>query len=427
MWPFRKSHPPRPPAVDLTVAAAVALVPLFEKRAPFTSWCPPAQTIPPGREALIQVGVWGYQLFVFLKLIERKFGVDVARAVSQAQTEALNRLPDAMGDQLIELLRIIDAGVRAGMTGPQTLPGHADVEVPLEYPIALSLLTQVQESPYFGQTDPPADVEELELAMMACLAHGKQAAVQAFEPIVNVMDIRDDILAQFMRPGLSRDADGLWWNERPGCFERHLQRQHRNPLFAVPPRRVSQEDIDAARARDAMERDELHAAVVGLAERVAGLDSSLTFHEANMLREEIDGLLQRAAALGSSALDDDARLTQLQDALLRDMRQVARQKPEAESAIAEAELFYRANVMGSRNSFLAQCTRVDSPIHPEEVLPSLLSEDIPTIHAAVVSLAHDQALLGTLRQQARALAAEVEALGNAVPVLQDKLRALDAR
>src|SRR3990172_3709661 len=227
MWPFRRSQPKRPPAVDLTVAGAVALVPLFEKRAPFTSWRPPDQAIPPDREALIQVGVWGYQLFVFLKLIERKLGVDVARAVSEAQTEALNRLPDAMGDQLIELLRIIDVGVRAGMTGSQTLPGHPDVEVPLEYLIALSLLTQVRESPYFGQTEPPPDVEKLDFTLMACLAHGKQAALQVFEPIVNVLEIRKDVLAQFMRPGLSRDAHGLWWSEHPGCFERHLQRKHR--------------------------------------------------------------------------------------------------------------------------------------------------------------------------------------------------------
>ena len=145
-----------------------------------------------------------------------------------------------------------------------------------------------------------------------------------------------------------------------------------------------------------------------------------------MLREEIDTLLQRAAELGSSALDDDARLTQLQDALLRDMRHVGTQTPEAKPVIAEAEHFYRANVMGSRNSFLAQCTRVDSPIRPEEVLPSLLSEDIPTIRATVASLAHDQALLGTLREQARALVAEVEAARETVPGLKDKFRALGA-
>lgn len=426
MWPFRRSQPKRPPAVDLTVAAAVPLVPLFEKREPFTSWRPPDQAIPLGREALIQVGVWGYQLFVFLKLIERKFGVDVARAVSAAQTDTLNRLPDGMGDQLTELLRIIDVGVRAGMTGPQTLPGHPDVEVPIEYPIALSLLTQVRESPYFGQTEPPPDVEKLDFTLMTCLAHGKQAALKVFEPIVNVMEIREHELAQFTRPGLSRDTDGLWWSEHPGCFERHLQRKHRNPLFGATAGAVSQDDIYAARARDALERENLHAAVVGLAERLAGLHSPLTFHEANMLREEIDALLQRAAELGSSALDDDARLIQLQDALLRDMRHVGTQNPEAEPAVAEAEHFYRARIMGSRNSFLAQCARVDSPIRPEDVLPSLLSEDIPTIHATVASLAHDQPLLGTLREQARALVAEVEAAREVVPGLQDKLRALGA-
>jgi hypothetical protein len=370
--------------------------------------------------------VWGYQLFVFLKLIERKFGVDVARAVNEVQTETLNRLPDAMGNQLIDLLRIIDSGVRAGMTGPQTLPGHPDVEVPVEYPIALSLLTQDRDSPYFGHTELPPDAEKLDFTLMTCLAYGKQAALETFEPIVNVMDLREDVLAEFTRPGLSRGADGLWWSERPGCFERHLQRKQRNRLFGAAAGTVSQADIGAARARDAMEREDLHAAVVGLVERLGGLHSPLLLREAGMLREEIDTLLERAAELGSSALDDDARLTQLQDAVLRTIRTVGTQAPELKPIFAEAEHFYRANVMGSRNSFLAQCRRKDSPIRPEEFLPSLLSEDIQTIHATAAIFAHDEALLGTLRDQARALAAEVEAAREAVPGLNDKLRALGA-
>jgi hypothetical protein len=184
---------------------------------------------------LIQVGVWGYQLFVFLRLIERKFGSEVASAVRDEQAKALNRLPDMMGDQLVELLRIIDVGVRAGVTGPQTLPDHPDVEIPIEYPIALSVLAQVQGSSYFRQLEPPSDAENLDVVLMACLAYGKAAALEVFAPIVNAIELREDVVAQFADPGLMRDADGRSWSRRPGCR-------------AAPPTEASEPPLRCRRA-----------------------------------------------------------------------------------------------------------------------------------------------------------------------------------
>jgi hypothetical protein len=107
------------------------------------------------------------------------------------------------------------------------------------------------------------------------------------------------------------------------------------------------------------------------------------------------------------------------------MRHVGTRSEKLKELCSEAEQRYRTTVMNSRNSFLAQYARVDSPIRPEEFVPSLLSEDMATIRAFMATLAHEQDLLGRLREQALALLAALETSGrDLMPGLQEKLRIL---
>jgi hypothetical protein len=102
----------------------------------------------------------------------------------------------------------------------------------------------------------------------------------------------------------------LSWSLRPGCFERHLQRKHGNPLFGVPAPRVTQEEVEAGRARDAVEAEHFRTSVVELLEELAEVTKqpTLMFNEVNRLRERLDDLLERSAQLGASVLDEDAKL-----------------------------------------------------------------------------------------------------------------------
>src|SRR5437879_5488623 len=49
------------------------------------------------------------------------------------------------------------------------------------------------------------------------------------------------------------------WSSRPGCFERHLQRRHNNPLFPPSRRIVTQEEVTAAHIADLRNRQDFMA------------------------------------------------------------------------------------------------------------------------------------------------------------------------
>jgi hypothetical protein len=142
-WKFWKKSPP-PNAVDPMIAAAVPIVALLQSKPPFTAWRHPQSQIPAEHEDLIKTVVWGYQLFTYLKLIEAKFGQEVARIIREHGFIALNRLSDDMAKHMSHLLGIIERAVETALKHPITVPNknpdQPDLEAPPELTMALYIL-----------------------------------------------------------------------------------------------------------------------------------------------------------------------------------------------------------------------------------------------------------------------------------------------
>lgn len=256
--------------------------------------------------------------------------------------------------------------------------------------------------------------------------------------------------------GRSTAMIGIIWSPTPGCFERHLQRRYNNPLFPPNRRIVTQSEVEEARARDTMEAESLRGEVKEVLKLFLDLNPGQKIEMTLGLdtARRLDGLIERAARLGGDSSKEEADLITLRKALAADMKRGAEEAnaPGLREALGELDLFLQILVKGWSNRFLAQMGRKDSPILPEDVVPSLLSEDKETIRLVVESFAkqvpevvpptflHDPDIarrasevvnkslnaLDKVRQAAFALVADLEAKGESTQEMDEKLRVLGA-
>lgn len=438
-WQFWKKRNP-PFVIDPMTAALLPLDYFLERKKPFTDWRPPGTQILSQHEDEIKCMVWGYQLFTYLKLVEEKFGGEIAAIIREYQIITLNRLPDRMGDQASQLLQIIERAVAAGTKNPIKIPDHTDVQAPIQLPMAIHLLCfEMKDSPYYVPPDrrTKESVDNLKLpdmdasfALAECLAHGKDSAVEAFAPMVQMLELKPETVAGLRREAPSAKDDippaELVWSADPGCFERHLQRKYQNPLFPPVSRVVTQEEVDAARARDATEAQTLWQNIPRAIEPLKG--GPVTYSQLAEAREQLDRLMQRAAEVGDRAAEKAA--AQLYWALIRDMERALAADEEASQALQKANEDYVRRVLPYTNRFVAQVCRKDSPIKRDEVLPALLTEDIESIKKFLTMVANDDELRNlhkNLPSEALELITQTEATGAIIPDADTKLEVLGIR
>src|SRR5574341_835419 len=105
-WQFWQKEQPSN-VIEPLLAAAIPLDRLFSREKPFNDWKPPDTQVLPEHENFIKAMVYEYQLFIYLQLIEVKFGPEIARIIREYQIVALNRLPEGeAGEQTSLLLQI---------------------------------------------------------------------------------------------------------------------------------------------------------------------------------------------------------------------------------------------------------------------------------------------------------------------------------
>jgi len=253
------------------------------------------------------------------------------------------------------------------------------------------------------------------LPLAQCLTYARLSAEHTFSGLVPKIDF--DPLS-VVAVALETEYKGTTnrWSEKPGCFERHLQRKEDNFLFPISDRQPTQEAIREARAKDEDDAKRLEkdiSAVLQSAERFGDQGTIATRVLLDFLQSELDPLMRRAAEIGEPALRFFKTLEELRDSILK----AVGDRPDVQSKIEDL----KKALQGQFNLFLAQTWRSDTPIRAEEIIPALLCESTDTIRGAV-----EVCPVGIFYQGSVALLEAAAEQGFEIPGAKEKLALLRA-
>jgi hypothetical protein len=162
---------------------------------------------------------------------------------------------------------------------------------------------------------------------------------------------------------------------RPGVREAHLLRKKNNPLFDAASREVSNDTLAEARLRDGMERDQFMQDFQSLVQRTAALEPNTPSETILELKEELDRCYQRACGLPGDQTEIKQAIRRLVDIIMRAVRGGIGNDAYAARQLDEEELARQTHFQLQELPLVAALTHSDSPIAPDELVPSLLSEE----------------------------------------------------
>lgn len=163
------------------------------------------------------------------------------------------------------------------------------------------------------------------------------------------------------------------WKLHPGCFERHLQRRHSNPLFSQTRQQVTSDELQQARSKDDFDMKECvkKYGIHHVSSR--GLHDNSPIADVLQCLKDTQDLLSLVASVGGDLTTEAAVLEQLESSL------ESRLKSDLSEGHKLLESTHSLSFV-ERIPLFAQIKRPDTPIMENEILPSLVTDgDMETI------------------------------------------------
>jgi len=244
-------------------------------------------------------------------------------------------------------------------------------------------------------------------------------AEATFGGLVEQIGFRPESIFGFRKP----EEIPMLWSEKCGCFERHLQRRYLNALFPPERRKVTTSDITEARSRDSADLQQLLTEIGKAFSEMKAEPAQVSVGEVLRQRNLLEGLIFRCAEVGDIANVARASLIKVHNTLVSTMRGVCSPEQEAllDAAVAGSETLQQT----WGNTFLCAVKRSDTPILKEELLASLLSENVETVRL-LADILFKPEQRGKLHELATELIAIAQNEGYAVPDAGQKLSVLAA-
>lgn len=210
------------------------------------------------------------------------------------------------------------------------------------------------------------------------------------------------------KPASGSETESLVWSQGPSCFERHLQRRYRNSMFDQSRRNVTQTEVDAALAVDNKEAHTLRANMVESFQCFLNSHGNgLILSDLKEFRSLVESHAERAAQIGG--LNGAVILEELHkiwNSVFKEVDETFNNQADVMNILRSAKSIQEDLELFSPNTFVAQMLRTDTPIHEDEVIPSLLMESLETIKFVVENLPEEQSeatLVGLLKQLQEAM------------------------
>jgi len=169
--------------LDSYELAVLPIAHLMSQSDPFDRYCGQTGGLTRAYRAVVNNGVWGYQLYTYLALIGVYFGEDARQQVRGDQLTLFN-LDVKNREALENILGVIEAAM--GTRGIKVSTDSGDFQVPVEMNVALALLLNMPCSPEFV---PDAAMRAARIASMGidvdwrladCLASAREEVINTY-------------------------------------------------------------------------------------------------------------------------------------------------------------------------------------------------------------------------------------------------------
>ena len=174
----------------------------------------------------------------------------------------------------------------------------------------------------------------------------------------------------------------LIFSSYPGVRERHLQRQYKNYLYSAEQREFDDQRLSGARYMDDQEREEFTDEFHKLLEEVAELKANEGSEKLLELKSRLDQSYEQCCGLAGEHDHEKQAITRLIEVIMRTIWQSAQGDAEAEMNLKEEELARSTHFQLLQHSLVADLLRPHSPIAPDQLIPTLLSESEEAVDAA---------------------------------------------
>lgn len=217
----------------------------------------------------------------------------------------------------------------------------------------------------------------------------------------------------------------LPFTHKPGRRERHLRRQHNNPLFSWPPVAIEPEVLLEAQRADHEEMEAFRLRFAELLQRAVDLPSDVGSEEILSLKEALEQAYEQTHGLPEDHAQERDSLKRLIAVIMKTLWRQAATDPLAQQELSDEEQARDIHFRLLEQPLVADLLYPQSPIEPEELCACLLDASEAEAQAAAGLFEPDQ--LASLAQDAAATRAilaeaglETEALDQRIALLRSQ-------
>ncbi|QWD16806.1 hypothetical protein G6700_03345 [Polynucleobacter paneuropaeus] len=381
---------------DLYSANKLIFGAFFYQSAPFTLWKDKTIDLPQNLEVITKVPCQFLMLRYWFWFLTSNYGSVVSGMLKDEFDNFVNELDNAEPkddanflEQINFYFTQIDEAIEHYEEIPEDKKSFKDTEgntlvLPWEYYLALKVLMNSVDSPYYKVTD--SDFDGNDNLVMGCLGYSKYVAEATYN--------------KFKEHFVEFDAHTLktWkWKKFPGLYEQQLIRRYNSPFFTKDEQLVSAYDVYIARLRDVTAWREFNDQYLKLKKEI--LDDESPANPIAFIadkREELDELIDKVDRLGLGKQGLDIQLRRLRESLIDIWMYIYKEQKNQSGleSLQKAEEFNKLNGRHNYPDFIKIMGHDSIPAN--EVMPSILSLNIRELKEVITYLESDDKLRDTL-------------------------------